>query len=161
MDIYSKRDQLFREVSRLRDELSRVESEAVELDTLIRLGEKYNALNTERPRPASELMAAVTVRIAGVDAKPSTLRERIIWAVSEILKDGRRRFARDLLPVMKQMGVDLGGKNPSSNLSAYLSREKDIFVCDVKAGGWTLHRLQKKVRPEDVAASRASVSTAH
>lgn len=78
-----------------------------------------------------------------------------------MFKEVSRPIPRELLVELEALGVKVNGKDASSNLSVYLSREKDIFTSDVKAGGWTLLKLQKKARPEDVAASRASVSTAH
>jgi hypothetical protein len=85
--------------------------------------------------------------------KPKSQRQRIIEAADMVLSDGRRRLSRELLPELTKLGVIVGGKDPSGNLAAYLSREKERFHTDQKRGGWTLTRMMQKARPADVVAT--------
>lgn len=84
-------------------------------------------------------------------------RERIILTAQEILNDGRRRISRELVRELGERGVVVGGSDDAGLLATYLSREKDLFVSDVRAGGWTLRRLTKRVRPDEVTASSGLV----
>jgi hypothetical protein len=82
-----------------------------------------------------------------------TKKEAILTNSAAILGDGVARFSRQLLAELSDRGVQVGGKDPILNLSSYLSREKDIFVSDQRAGGWSLRRLPKKVRPDEAPTS--------
>jgi len=93
-----------------------------------------------------------------VRADGETKHSRIISACEDILGDGRRRLSRELTKDLHERGIEVRSGTPDANkeaaaLSSYLSKEKAIFVSDVKAGGWTLKRLPKKVKPDDVGAS--------
>jgi gamma-glutamylcysteine synthetase len=158
MTIFEKRDEKYREVARLRDALERAIAEAKEYDTLIELAQKHKY---ELHSAADTIQKVVEQTVTRAFSTEKSQKQRVVEAAEAILADGVRRYSRDVLREMEKMGITLTTQDPVGTLSVYLSREKDIFTSDVKAGGWTLRRLQKKARPEDVAASRASVSTAH
>jgi hypothetical protein len=89
-------------------------------------------------KPIKKTAAAVGRKIKA--AKYPTKRDAILNGCLEILADGKRRFARDLLIELEKIGVRVGGKNPKSNLASYLSHF-DEFQADTKLGGWTLRSL--------------------
>lgn len=76
-----------------------------------------------------------------------TLKEQILDTSEAVLVDGKRRSSRELLRELAYRGIVLGGRDPVTNLASYLSKEKDRFQSDKKAGGWTLVRLLKQTRP--------------
>lgn len=145
-------DQVLDQIARKKREIEERLKEVAELEELLRLADKHR-LEVSVPIAASlnRLQAQLEVR----PSELQTLRERIIAAAESVLSDGKRRVARELLPEMAKYGVKLEGKNPQSNLSSYLSREKDKFVSDVKLGGWTLRSLAVQARALDAPTSRA------
>lgn len=68
----------------------------------------------------------------------TAMREAMLVDLKNYLK-GRTGPTRtsELYDFIKLAGYDLGGKDPKNNLSAILSRTKDVFVSHGKAG-WTL-----------------------
>jgi hypothetical protein len=99
----------------------------------------YDELLGASARPASKL---VTKLHESLKRRSKTLKEQILDASEEILADGMHRLSRDLLPELAKRGVRIGGKDPA-NLASYFSREKQRFVSDQRAGGWTLrHRKE-------------------
>jgi len=144
-------DQVIDAIARKKREIEERQKDIAELEELLRLADKHRL---EVSVPISAEVARLSSQLAVRPSEMQTLRERIIAAAESVLSDGKRRVARELLPEMRKHGVILEGKNPYSNLSSYLSREKDKFVSDVKLGGWTLCRLAQKARTPDVGASR-------
>jgi hypothetical protein len=63
-------------------------------------------------------------------------RERIANAVAEILKIEGTKSTRELLPLLKMRGIDVGTSSPTGYLSVILSRD-DRFKSD-RATGWSL-----------------------
>lgn len=102
--------------------------------------------------PISSATAMIGAELL-VGGKKLTKQRKIIEGCKEILADGRRRFARELLVELEKRGVSVGGKNPKSNLSSYLSHD-DAFQADTKLGGWTLRRL---IAPKAKASNARTV----
>jgi hypothetical protein len=125
------------EANRLRALIEETQKRLSDIETLIGLLGTYDQLLEASARPASEL---VTKLHESLKRRSNTLKERILDASEEILADGARRLSRDLLPELAKRGVRVGGKDPAANLASYLSREKERFVSDQRAGGWTLRQ---------------------
>jgi hypothetical protein len=68
-----------------------------------------------------------------------TLRDRIVSEARAILRDGKPRGTKELLDLLEQRGVRIGGTQQIANLSAYLSKA-DEFVSDRGRGGWMLRQ---------------------
>lgn len=85
-------------------------------------------------------------------AFPQTKKARILTTAEAILSDGRRRTASELVQELAVRGVDVGGRDPNNNLSAYLSPE-EAFNYDRTQGGWGLSSPPKKTSPGDAGTS--------
>ncbi|HEV2700787.1 MAG TPA: hypothetical protein VGV09_04095 [Steroidobacteraceae bacterium] len=144
------------EAATLREHIEQYRVRLEEIETLVRLAEKYN-LCVDRhievvPEPKrvtdSRLFAAIHRA-----ARDMTIRDRIILGCESILDDGKRRLSRELVPELAKLGVNVGGKDPAGNLAAYLSKEKDRFDSNIKLGGWSLTRLTRRANPGDADTS--------
>jgi hypothetical protein len=147
-------DDLTTEMARLRTQIQRDQERLLEMETLIRLATKYN-LSMPDTRVTAEGALAIVNAHQHVNNLPSplTVKELLIRTAERVLSDGKRRLSRELVRDMLRHGVAVPGEDPAGNLSSYLSKEKDTFESDVKAGGWTLKCLLKNARPDEVGAS--------
>lgn len=156
MDIRDKHRDIERRIAALEGEIERLEAEREEIEEFIRLADKFGVRDLTTQSVAN-VTAELVNRLANQPKK--TLRDQILDTAEQVLSDGERRVSRDLLPKLKELGVELGGKDPVLNLSSYLSKAKDRFTSDVRAGGWTLTRLTKKrERPDDAGTSSGLIS---
>jgi hypothetical protein len=121
----------------LRTQKSDIDAEIAEIEGAIRVIEKYAYVG-----PLGALAALA------YSSRPQPKQQQILDGVAAILSDGNPRHTNDLLAELTANGISVGGENPSGNLSAYLSRARDIFVSD-RRNGWSL----KKQTGSDVGAS--------
>lgn len=144
------------EAKSLREQIEEHQARIEEIDTLVRLAEKYNlwvgrTVETDvQPKRVTDARALGAAHLAG---RVFTVRDRIILGCESILGDGKRRLSRELVPELAKLGVIVGGRDPVGNLAAYLSKEKDRFDSNTKQGGWSLTRLTRRANPGDVDAS--------
>jgi hypothetical protein len=138
------------EAERLRRIIQDAQKSLSEITSMIPFVEKYGPI-LSGPKPVGNSVDIVSARLRG-ELKVSK-KDRILRASEHILADGKRRISRQLLSDLMLSGVEVGGSDPVLNLSSYLSREKDRFTSNLKAGGWTLVRLVQQARPVDVDAS--------
>lgn len=116
-----------------------------QLDRLeeLRIARKIFSEKTEsHPQPIrsmSNILQNVEMRIA----KTESVAGRVAPMVADLLSDGNRRKVTELLEYVTKNGVEIGGKDKATGLSAILSRRNDLFSGDKKLG-WTLVRFVKK-----------------
>lgn len=65
----------------------------------------------------------------------------ILTAVDRLLADGKRKSTRELLKLLANQGITVGGKDQVLSLSSYLSREKERYSSSRKEG-WGLKILE-------------------
>lgn len=139
------------EIDRIQKSVAELTVRLNDLMTLRKLVYKYPKV-VEAPVQLTVILEGSTA-VERTEAAPNlTKRERIVKACREILADGHRRFAREMVGELANMGVAVGGKDPAANLASYLSHHSEIFHADTKAGGWTLRSLLQKERATDVGA---------
>jgi hypothetical protein len=154
MEKPSSLEDLNTEASRLRAQIERDQASLAEIETLLRLVEKYQ-LSVPHTRVTSEgaLSMVLSAPQHATRSTGETVKELLLRTAAAILSDGRRRLSRELVHEMKRHGVYVPGEDQAGNLASYLSREKETFESNVKAGGWTLRQPQIKARPGEVGAS--------
>lgn len=140
----------------LRQRIAEDQKSLEEIETLKVLMMKFlpNLLDSSPMKrvDAGGMLSAVAHTV--VRAKEETKRDRIVYAVREVLSDGIRHTTRELIDYLKMLyGIEIGGTDPVALLSSYLSREKTIFHSDLKAGGWALRSAPGEAKSGDVGAS--------
>lgn len=139
-------------MEKLRSSIADQQKQVDEIAMLLVLAEKYTG--TIATGQAAQVTGAGVLKAIGnaiLRGHGETKRSRIISACSEVLSDGQRRLSRELTAHLRQRGIEVR-KGPfdadkeAAALASYLSKEKDIFVSDVKEGGWTLKRMQEQER---------------
>ena len=101
----------------------------------------------------------VSVTLRGVEAtatagavKPiGSLKGRVTEAVEEILRAGQPKMARELLVMLNERGIEVGGKDPAANLAAIMANAKDRFRNERGVGYFIVD--PPKTEPDDVGAS--------
>lgn len=96
----------------------------------------YEKIGTDSNNLASLIQSTKTL----TQGRKESVAGRVIPFVEGILADGVRRKTLELLPLVAQEGIEIGGEDKLTGLSAILSRKKDIFVGDKKLG-WTLAKF--------------------
>jgi hypothetical protein len=89
------------------------------------------------PTPASAPAVVLPAVDPAVGAPQRGTTGRVIEIAKAVLAQNGALHTRDLMPVLESQGISVGGKDPAAAVSAILSREKDIFRNDRKAG-WML-----------------------
>lgn len=98
---------------------------------------------------ATQIRDVMNVRVKpAVARRPpadmKTTKEKVAWACAEILADGRPRQTKDLLAMLPEWGIEVGGSHKLLAVSAILSAD-DRFKPSRKVG-WSL--ASDNVRPE-------------
>jgi hypothetical protein len=93
------------------------------------------SINTQKSLPFKEKPTS-EVNNPGTNRKES-VSSQVIPVVQKILSDGVPRKTKELLPLVLQEGILIGGSDMATGLSAILSRKDEIFRGDKKVG-WTL-----------------------
>lgn len=140
---------LRKEAQRLRAMITHAEQRLAEIEQLLVLMEKYGLL----PRGPQAIAGATADLERSLRSRcmPSQ-RVQVTETCAEILSDGVRRLSRELLPLLEQRGIKLGGRNPKGLLATYLSKD-DRFI---SKQGWTLR--QAPIVVTTGADSRAHVT---
>lgn len=145
------------EIQRVKAEIEKLQKRLSDLDALQILLTQYIDVVGVGLVPIRNVTANVRNDLERIVNAP-TKQAAIIEGSKKILEDGKRRFARELLVELANMGVEVGGKNPKSNLASYLSHS-DEFQADTKAGGWTLAKFVSPKAKAGSADTRPALST--
>ncbi len=117
------------DLNRLQKDLSRARATVLMLETQVSRVEAYiemaplyesDEAQGEATRARSNGIAATSVRLA----------------VDMIKECGKRIHTRELLRLLQERGVTVGGSNPVANLSGFLSRSEELH--NSRAEGWGL-----------------------
>lgn len=148
-------ESLSREAEELRTRIDKDSSRLSEIEAFLQLAKKLNVATTVVP--IATQLQNVTDQIARASRRPQTIKERILDGAEMILADGRRRLSRDIVRDLAKLGVIVGGSDSATNLASYLSREKDRFESDVKAGGWALKQLTRKRKHDETGTTSGNL----
>jgi hypothetical protein len=123
---------LRRRIGQLEAELVDVRAKATKLEHFIEMASQYGLDSENNGAPNSS-----TNHLVPKKAGQNSSADEITSAAAEVIKrHGRPVRTRDILVEIEKMGIVIVGKNPTANLSAYLSRS-DRFVAD-RTQGWIL-----------------------
>ena len=87
-------------------------------------------------------------------AEPSTPTQ-VLDAAVEILRSGKSVYLADLMGLLTNKGIRVGGQDPLQNLSTILSRNKDAYGLEVsRRDGWSLK--QPSSTPPSLSSELAS-----
>lgn len=122
----------------------RIDAEISEIQSALNVVRRYSDDEQTLESGASEALYRMAFGTTN-----QTKHQRIIERAKEILSDGCPRPTAALVEAIRANGIEISDTNEKSiaNLSAYLSREKDIFISNRKLG-WSL----KELTPASVAA---------
>jgi hypothetical protein len=145
------------ELQAVESQLSVLKARADELRLFIRIG---TALGSNSAVGVATGTASVTgaSAVATVGNVAVTIDEpikvRAIRGVERALRNGQPKTARQLVQELAAMGVVIGGQEPSSNLSAILSQQREKFRNE-RGQGYFLVEPQK-TEPADAGTSAGS-----
>jgi hypothetical protein len=125
---------LQREISRLDAELTAARERATKIAHYIEMAREYQNVPEGTALIDGILISKTAPRLRAAQGGMSgaAVRETI-----DILREsGRPVHTRELLPILEQRGIKIGGANPLTNLSGYLSRSDDL-IAD-RSRGWRL-----------------------
>lgn len=130
-------EQLHLDIKRLRDERTRIDVRLKELEIALSVLARYEAKSTQAP--------TIVRRVIKIDTDTKT--DRVMAAVVELLHAGKPIHTADLLPLLSDRGIEIGGVNPEQYLSGILSRNKDDYGMQAdRRHGWSL-KSQKGESP--------------
>ena len=112
--------------------VSDLEAELADLHAFLRTYVKLTATAESRP-----LASPSPRRPAPPSQGTASKRQQIEDAAAAVLGVRQPLEVPDILRLITEMGVDVGGQKPDKNLSSYLSRSQR-FVIRRKDGGWFL-----------------------
>ena len=96
---------------------------------------------------ASMLPPAVSEPLAAVAMKTGTQKARIIEAAASLIAARGPLQTKDLLRLVQEQGIDVGGSDKLVSMSVLMSRARDHFKSDRAAGGWVLVQPHKEETP--------------
>lgn len=140
---------LFNESRDLQRQLERVNARVQKIRQFVTLAEELRLAPEGAIQPSD--FANITTKPASARKPPAgmkTTKERVAWVCAEILADGKPRHTRDLVPMLSEWGVEVGGTHQVLAVSAILSGD-DRFKPSRKVG-WSL--ASDNARPESVDA---------
>lgn len=109
---------------------ARIDAEIADIDQALKVINKYGS---EQDLLGSAAMAMNML----AHPRGMTKQQQIIQGAIEVLVNGKILHTAELLSELQKQGIDIGGSNPEANLSAYLSKAKEVFKNDRKYG-WSL-----------------------
>lgn len=125
-----------REVSRLREQLAQAQALETKIANYIEIAQRYeealgDASHLTHKKEASQ----------GPAEKPKmptsgTSYDAVRATISILREAGKPVRTRDLVPILAEKGINIGGENPVTNLSGFLSRSPDLIAN--RALGWHL-----------------------
>lgn len=121
-----------RELSRLKAQVVILENQIERIEAYIEMAPVYesNEAHSEATKLRGTGISAISVRLS-IDA---------------IRALGRRIHTRDLLRILQDQGVVVGGTNPIANLSGFLSRSDELH--NSRADGWGLAEWVEAPQPD-------------
>lgn len=139
MDLEPVVKKLLQERESLVETLAVAQHRLEEIETFLRLCKKFTGLTVPGALDASTAPRQTSpLEFSEPPVESGLLRDRILNTTARILSDGRRRSTRRLVVELHAQGVSVGGVDPATNLSSYLSKAKDRFDSSAKLGGWGL-----------------------
>ena len=140
MDIYQK---ALRELAIIESEIEEKTRRRDALREFISMGnslfqESRNSM-AHHPSLFDDDEAAHAAQVHSRASRSNTLSHRVAIAVEAILKSHGPTATKELLPLLEEQGIEIGGENKVSTLSVLLSRN-ERFVAN-RSTGW-------KLRPE-------------
>ncbi len=140
-------DELFKRKAILDEEAEKLSTEIQEIETALKVLEKYKAVSMNISRGVL-LEAMPELNHSSEDfsnQETTSKRQKVVDASISILKDGKPRRTTELLNILLSKGIYIGGQNPESNLSCYLSKAKGINGLESsRLYGW--HLKPKKIK---------------
>ena len=115
-------------IDALNKQKSSIDAEIAEINQALNVIGKYS-IEGDFLSPSQVLM-----RLAA--GKVKTKQQQILEGAALALAGGIRLHTSELLEVLKERGIEIGGEKPEANLSAYLSKSED-FEND-RRFGWSL-----------------------
>jgi hypothetical protein len=136
---------LVNEARDLQHQLERVSARAQKVRQFVTLAEELRLAPDAGVRLSDAVIVSVKPAVARKPpADMKTTKEKVAWACAEILADGKPRHTRDLVLMLAEWGVEVGGTHKVLAVSAILS-DDDRFKPSRKVG-WSL--ASDNARPE-------------
>jgi hypothetical protein len=125
-------------------ELAEIESRLAELIPLQRRRDQLRAfIDAGKALYESSGNAALTAR-----PRQDTAKARILDGSERIIRQHGPKGSRELVELLEQEGVHIGGTEKLITVSTLLSRAKDRFQSDRAAGGWVLVNSHNEQTPQ-------------
>jgi hypothetical protein len=113
------------------------DNEIREIDDAVRVLKKYGGAGHFDSFPTVTTLAHVAAR--ATLKRTLSKREAILQGVLDVLGGGAQMHTEDLLKALAVKGIVVGGADPLSNLSAYLSRARaELSIDNDRRRGWSL-----------------------
>ncbi|MBN8714489.1 MAG: hypothetical protein J0H50_11055 [Xanthomonadales bacterium] len=142
MDVIAKAKTQLKSLQR---QIADLQSRQDRLSQFIATFEELRAL----PEEADDLVTpAARMNELAMSRPPRTAKAMIVDAVQQILADGRPRHSRELLAILEEQRIAIGGKNKLLALSAILSKDESFRAS--RKVGWSLS-TSETARPEPAA----------
>jgi hypothetical protein len=136
------------ELEEVRRKAASLNERAARLEAFIALYPEFQAKGggaSARPRAGGiSFHATVTTE------KSSSLV--IIAAAKELLSERGHIKTADLVKMLSEKGIQIGGKTPQQKLAQILSRKKEVFLPDkTRKKGWALTKAARKIEASNAA----------
>ena len=145
MDLLASAESELSEIERKIAEMQPLMQRRDQLRTFISVG---RTLYASPQGQSSMLPAAVSESLTPPSVKAGTQKARIIEAASSLIASHGPLQTKDLLRLVQEQGIDVGGADKLVSMSVLMSRAKDVFKSDRAAGGWTLIHPHKEGTPQ-------------
>lgn len=153
MDLLASAESELSEIERKIAEMQPLMQRRDQLRTFISVG---RTLYASPQGQSSMLPAAVSESLTPAPVKAGTQKARIIEAASSLIASHGPLQTKDLLRLVQEQGIDVGGADKLVSMSVLMSRAKELFKSDRAAGGWTLLHSHKEKNPADAPTSTGS-----
>lgn len=140
-----------REISRLEMQLRAAKDRETKIAHYIEMAALYDSEGTD----ASDAGHNGTHLDIVADTRRTILGgvsgEALSICLIHLRETGKPARTRDLLDIVEQKGIQLGGRNPAANLSSLLSRETTVYSDRIR--GWCLREWESKSVTQDIGAA--------
>ena len=144
-------------------ELSEIERKIADMQPLIQRRDQLRTfISVGRTLYASPqgqfsmLPPAVSESRAPAPLKAGTQKARIIDAVASLIAERGPQQTKDLVRLVQEQGIEVGGADKLVSMSVLMSRARDRFKSERANGGWVLLQPHKEATPPGASTPAGS-----